>query len=69
MSTRECPVCGMPFPASTGRGRPRVYCNDRCRWRAGHEVEAEQARRVRAERAEWSTDDLIAWAEREFGSR
>jgi hypothetical protein len=60
--TRECPVCGTAFPASSGPGRPRVYCSDRCRKRAGHQVEAEQARRRRAERGEWSLDDLMAWA-------
>ncbi len=63
MSDRQCAVCGAPFPASTGRGRPRIYCGDTCRWRAGHVAAAEQARQQAAERAEWSTDDLLAWAE------
>jgi hypothetical protein len=54
-------VCGTPFPGSTGRGRPRIYCGDVCRWKAGHEAAAEQARQRGAERAEWSTEDLIAW--------
>jgi hypothetical protein len=39
-----------------------------CRWRAGHEAAAEQARQVAAERAEWTTDDLLAWMEaQDFG--
>ena len=67
-NTRECRVCGTAFPASTGRGRPRIYCGDVCRWRAGHEAAAEQARQVAAERAEWTTDDLLAWMEaQDFG--
>jgi hypothetical protein len=32
----RCPVCGTPIGATATRGRPRVYCSDRCRWRAGH---------------------------------
>jgi hypothetical protein len=66
-STRECPVCSAPFPASSGPGRPRIYCSTSCRKRAGHEVEAVQARQRRAERADWSYEDLLAWAEREYG--
>ena len=33
---RPCAECGTPFPVSPrpGRGRPRLYCSDRCRWRA-----------------------------------
>ena len=61
--TRECPVCGTTFPASTGRGRPRIYCGDVCRWKAGHEAAAEQARQQAAGRADWSYDDLLAWVE------
>ena len=62
-NSRECPVCGTPFPASTGRGRPRIYCGGKCRWRAAHIVEAEQRRQRRAERAEWTLDDLMRWVD------
>jgi len=66
--SRECPVCGTAFPASTGRGRPRIYCSDRCRWKAGHQAAAEQARQRRREWAGWSFDDLLAWADgQDFG--
>ena len=55
-------MCGTAFPASTGRGRPRIYCGDVCQQKAGHQAAAQRARRRRAERAEWSLDDLMAWA-------
>lgn len=33
--TITCPQCGSSFVnASEGRGRPRTYCSDRCRWEA-----------------------------------
>ena len=69
-------MCGTAFPAATGRGRPRIYCGDVCRWRAGHVAAAEQARQRRAAQPEWPADDLpdqsftdlIAWAEtQQFG--
>jgi endogenous inhibitor of DNA gyrase (YacG/DUF329 family) len=44
---RQCPICGALVPALDGRGRPRIYCCDRCRWRAGHA--AARARRRDAE--------------------
>ena len=67
-TTRHCPLCGTPFPASTGRGRPRVYCCDQCRWAAGHAVAREQARQRNAEWAAWSFDDLLTWvSSQEFG--
>jgi hypothetical protein len=67
-STRECPVCGTTFPASTGRGQPRVYCGDACRGVNSHRAAAERGRRRNGELAQWSTDDLLAWAERtDFG--
>ncbi len=33
---RPCAECGTPYPVPPvqGRGRPRLYCSDRCRWRA-----------------------------------
>jgi hypothetical protein len=31
---RRCPRCGNPLPMQVGRGRPRTYCSDRCRWAA-----------------------------------
>ena len=61
-------MCGTRFPASTGRGRPRIYRGDQCRWKAGHQVAAEQARQRAAERAGWSLEDLLAWADsQDFG--
>ena len=63
--TRECPVCGTAFPATTGRSRPRIYCGDVCRRKAYHATEAEQARQRRAESATWSYDDLLAWVDRQ----
>ncbi len=35
---RQCAVCGSVIAARPGRGRPRTYCGDRCRWAAGHAV-------------------------------
>lgn len=29
--TSTCKLCGNPLPPRKGRGRPRVYCSDRCR--------------------------------------
>ncbi len=33
---RPCVECGSPYPVPPirGRGRPRLYCSDRCRWKA-----------------------------------
>ena len=32
-SHETCRHCGNPLPQSSSRGgRPRVYCNDQCRW-------------------------------------
>ena len=53
-------MCGTPSPASTGRVRPRIYCGEQCRWKAGH-VAAAQAGLRAAEWAGWSFDDLLAW--------
>lgn len=48
----RCPVCGTLVAASAGRGRPRVYCSDRCRWKRGHQ---------RARAVTWLSDEeLIA---------
>jgi hypothetical protein len=48
-------VCGTPVRATAVRGRPRVYCGDRCRWRAGHLAERERRREQRrAWLAEWA---------------
>lgn len=30
---RACAECGRLLPPARGRGRPRIYCTDRCRWR------------------------------------
>ena len=43
------------LPRTAVRGRPRVYCGDRCRWRAGHLAALERARETRRARAaEWA---------------
>ena len=49
-----CPACLAVIAASTGRGRPRVYRSDACRWRAGRRA-ARQRARARA------GDQLDAW--------
>jgi hypothetical protein len=38
----QCLACGGPLPPYGGRGRPRRYCSDACRWRHGHEVAADR---------------------------
>ncbi|WP_164477770.1 hypothetical protein [Nocardioides pantholopis] len=35
--TTTCKLCGNPLPPRTGRGRPRIYCSDRCRHLAHEE--------------------------------
>jgi hypothetical protein len=40
---RQCPVCGTVITARPGRGRPRVYCTDSCRWRRGHAAARQRA--------------------------
>ena len=52
-----CPVCGTVIAASPGRGRPRRYCSDRCRWKAGHQ----RARARAAEPGAWSDAELGAF--------
>jgi hypothetical protein len=48
-------VCGTPVVATAVRGRPRIYCGDRCRWRAGHLAALHRAREARRARlAEWA---------------
>ena len=34
---RCCPGCGEPLPVQVGRGRPRTYCSDTCRWAAARD--------------------------------
>ncbi len=34
MAAKTCPEYGTPIPHREGRGRPRIYCCDRCLWRA-----------------------------------
>lgn len=43
---RFCPWCGSPV-GYKGRGRPRVYCSDRCRWSANKKRDRERRRAVR----------------------
>ena len=65
----RCPVCGAGFAASTGPGRPRIYCGDACRHRARHTADTQAARRLAREQeaeqsAQWaamSVGDLIGW--------
>ena len=69
MSDRACPVCGTVFDARSpdprGRGRPRVYCRDRCRWLAGWRVQARR-RREEADPVPAGFDDMDAWLDRNF---
>jgi hypothetical protein len=51
------------------RGLQRVYCTDQCRWRAGHQAAAARRREREAGWSEQTFDDLITWAEREFGAQ
>ena len=46
----RCPVCGTPVASAAVRGRPRIYCGDRCRWRAGHLAALQRARETRRAR-------------------
>jgi hypothetical protein len=48
VALRVCPACGSVIAASTGRGRPRVYCSDACRWRHGHRAARQRARAASA---------------------
>jgi hypothetical protein len=36
MSPRRCPGCGRPMPPRARTGRPRHWCSDACRRRAGY---------------------------------
>lgn len=65
MSDPECRVCGEPIPPrEPGRpGRPRIYCSDRCHWRAGHIAAAEATRQVMAERDKMTYEELLDWVE------
>ena len=46
-----CPVCLAVTAVRPGRGRPRRFCSDRCRWRAGHVAARARARERRRARA------------------
>jgi hypothetical protein len=76
--TRQCPVCGTRFPVKAGRGRPRVYCGDECRWAAGREAVSvsggQVSERTAREIGEWldrdrdvTGEELVAWMEGGFG--
>jgi hypothetical protein len=72
-------MCGGPVPAAGGRGRPRAYCSDRCRWRASRQrarqraIEAARARRAATVapaqpwdgtwQGIWTVDEFAAWLE------
>lgn len=59
MTIRHCPVCGGRIAVRDGRGRPRIYCGDACRWKRGHALARERAREQwRAAMA--MTDDELA---------
>ena len=49
---RVCPVCSAVVAVRPGRGRPRVYCGDECRWKAGHAA-ARQRARAREQAPDW----------------
>jgi hypothetical protein len=51
----RCPACGAPVVTTAVRGRPRVFCSDRCRWNTGHRAARQRAReRRRAWLDEWT---------------
>ena len=75
---RQCPVCGTSFPVSTGRGRPRVYCTDECRWQAGRdaggsgggqvsEASAREIGRWLDRGRDLTGEELLAWMDGGFG--
>jgi hypothetical protein len=67
-ATSRCPVCGSGFPASTGRGRPRIFCGNECRWASGHQAAAERRRQREAGWSAQTYEDLMAWAgSQDFG--
>jgi hypothetical protein len=48
-------VCGSVIVAWSRRGRPREYCSDRCRWRAGHLAARGRKREARRQQlAQWA---------------
>lgn len=44
VSKRFCPRCGAPV-GYKGRGRPRVYCSDQCRWATNKKKERRRNRK------------------------
>ncbi|MGO8683318.1 MAG: hypothetical protein ACLQUT_01855 [Thermoleophilia bacterium] len=52
-----CRYCGQPI-IQTGRGRPRIYCSDRCRLADHRERRAAVEARLSFERWEPSEDDI-----------
>jgi endogenous inhibitor of DNA gyrase (YacG/DUF329 family) len=47
-TTKTCPVCGEPVPPSTTRGRPKIYCSEKCRHKAKRPKTVELVRKWRA---------------------
>jgi hypothetical protein len=64
-ASRECPVCGESFAVHPGPGRPRIYCTEKCRWKAGHQADTRARHKLMAEQNRQSYDDLLAWAGRQ----
>lgn len=63
VSKRFCPWCGSPV-GYKGRGRPRVFCSDRCRWAANKQRERDRKKmgripdRQEGERCEYFPEDV-----------
>ena len=53
---RFCPVCGAVVADAPGRGRPRRYCSNRCRWKADR-----QRARARAGPGTLTDAELLAF--------
>lgn len=58
------PGCGKPLPISRGSGRPRRYCDDRCRYAARHARDRHRGRELErapiVPEAEPDRDELAA---------
>jgi hypothetical protein len=52
----RCRACGGPLPPYAGRGRPRVWCSQTCKWRIESRVRRE---RESARWADVTVDELL----------